>query len=199
MATRLYTIAAGVPFAGTLARGLVTRLGGAADPLALASATIFLPTRRAARVLGDSFARILNGAALLPQIRALGDDDDEEFLFDPASESIDLPPAIDPVRRRLLLAVLVRRWAQLRRQAPPGLARAAAMAAPLARFLDEVQTQQSDLECLRELAPGSLAAHWAEVCDFLIFLHAEWPRILEAEHALDPAERRNRLLLNLAR
>src|SRR6059058_137872 len=114
MATRLYTIAAGVPFAGTLARGLVTRLGGAADPLALASAAIFLPTRRAARVLGDSFARILNGAALLPQIRALGDDDDEEFLFDPASESTDLPPAIDPVRRRLLLAVLVRRWAQLR-------------------------------------------------------------------------------------
>jgi ATP-dependent helicase/nuclease subunit B len=199
MASRVYTITAGVPFAGTLVRGLLARFAGGSDPLALASATIFLPTRRAARVLGDSFARILNGAALLPQIRALGDDEDEEFLFDPASESIDLPPAIEPVRRRLLLAVLVRRWAQLRRQAPPGLARAAAMAAPLARFLDEVQTQQADLECLRALAPESLAAHWAEVCDFLIFLHTEWPRILEAEHALDPAERRNRLLLNLAR
>src|SRR5437868_15353115 len=118
MAPRLYTIAAGVPFADTLARGLIGRLGSERDPLALASATIFLPTRRAARVLGESFARILNGAALLPQVRALGDDEDEEFLFDPANESIELPPAIDLVRRRLLLAVLVRRWAKLRRQAP---------------------------------------------------------------------------------
>ena len=150
-------------------------------------------------MLRDNFVRVLHGVALLPRIRALGDDDDEEFLFDPASENIDLLPAIDPVRRRLLLAVLVRRWAQLRRQVSPGFARAAAMAASLARFFDEVQTQQSDLECLRELAPESLAAHWSDVCDFLVFLHTEWPRILEAEGALDPAERRNRLLSDLAR
>src|SRR5438105_10318909 len=112
MAGRLFTIPAGSDFVGTLARGLIARLDDAGDPQALASATIFLPTRRSARVLGDSFARLLNGAALLPHIRALGQDEDEEFLFAPDSDAIDLPPAIEPVRRRLLLAVLVRRWAQ---------------------------------------------------------------------------------------
>src|SRR5262252_5695284 len=136
MAVRLYTIPAGVSFAGTLARGLVSRLGSPADPLALATATIFLPTRRAQRALAETFARRLDGAALLPQIRALGDDDDEELFFDLGSETIDLPPAIDPVRRRLLLGALVAKWAQQRRDTAPGLARAAAMAAPLARFLD---------------------------------------------------------------
>src|SRR5690349_16616870 len=99
MAAGLYTIPAGTDFGDTLARGLIARLGGVHDPLALAAATIFLPTRRAARVLGDRFARLLNGAVLLPQIRALGDDDDEDFLFDPDADEIDLPPAIHPARR----------------------------------------------------------------------------------------------------
>jgi ATP-dependent helicase/nuclease subunit B len=199
MPARLYTIAAGSNFAGTLARGLIARLDGGRDPLALASATIFLPTRRAARVLGDSFARCLNGSALLPQIRALGQDEDEEFFFDPDTDKFDLPPAIDPVRRRLLLATLLQRWSQQQRGVRPGLARAAAMALPLARFLDEVETQQVTLEALRGLAPDALADHWAEVCDFLLFLREQWPLVLKPEGAIDPAQRRNRLLHNIAR
>ncbi|HEX3429802.1 MAG TPA: double-strand break repair protein AddB [Rhizomicrobium sp.] len=194
----LYTIPAGKDFAGSLARGLLARFESARDPLALASVTIFLPTQRATRVLGDSFARLLNGAALLPQIRGLGTDDDEEFLFDPGTDGIDLPPAIDPVRRRLLLASLVRRWAQQQRAVSPGLARAAAMALPLSRFLDEVKTQQVDLAKLRDLAPEGLAGHWAEVCDFLLFLREQWPLILAAENALDTADRRDRLLRDTA-
>src|SRR5438105_3204496 len=177
MAGRLFTIAAGTDFAGTLARGLIARLDAARDPLALASATIFLPTRRSARVLGDGFTRLLHGAALLPQIRALGDNEDEEFLFDPDTDAIDLPHAVDPVRRRLLLAALVRRWAQQQHGALPGLVRAAAMALPLSRFLDEAETQQADLEKLRELVPEALAGHWAEVRDFSLFLREHWPLI----------------------
>ncbi|MDB5740781.1 MAG: hypothetical protein JWP16_1821, partial [Alphaproteobacteria bacterium] len=41
----VFTIAASAPFAETLARGLLARTGD--DPLALSSATIYLPTRRA--------------------------------------------------------------------------------------------------------------------------------------------------------
>src|SRR5207245_7510916 len=68
----------------------------------------------------------------------------------------------------LLLAALVRRWAQQQHGALPGLVRAAAMALPLSRFLDEAETQQADLEKLRELVPEALAGHWAEVRDFLL-------------------------------
>lgn len=198
MAARFYTIPAGGDFAGSLARGVVARLDGARDLMGLAATTIYLPTRRSARVLGEGFARLLNGAALLPQIRALGDDEDEELLFDPDIGEIDLPPAIDPVRRRLLLAALVRRWEE-RRGSPHGFARTAAMARPLARYLDEINTHQPDLELLREIAPQSHAEHWASVRDFLLFLHEQWPIILAAEGAIDRTDRRNRLLYTAAR
>lgn len=197
MTAGLYTIPAGRDFAGSLARGVMARLDDLHNPIALSSATIFLPTRRAVRVLSDGFARLLAGAGLLPQMRALGADEDEEFLFDPDTE-IDLPPAINPLRRRLLLAALVRRWEE-RRGAPPGFARAAAMARLLARYLDEIETHEPELERLAGLAPESLAAHWASVRNFLVFLHEQWPLVLAAEGAIGRADRRNRLLRDLAR
>ncbi len=42
--------------------------------------------------------------------------------------------------------------------------------------------------------PDGLAAHWQLTVDFLDILRRAWPAILEAEGAIDPAERRNRLL-----
>jgi ATP-dependent helicase/nuclease subunit B len=146
MAANILTIAAGAPFAETLARGLIVRLGS--DPLALAEATIYLPTRRAGRTLSETFAHVLGGAALLPDIRPLGDVDEDEFLFDPSSEDLSLPPVIAPIRRRLLLASLVQRWDKAQRGGTLGFAQAAALARALARFLDETQTQNADLSKL---------------------------------------------------
>jgi ATP-dependent helicase/nuclease subunit B len=199
MNARFYTIPAGTAFADALARGVIESVGATRDPLALASATIYVPTRRAIRALADSFARVLSGAALLPQLRALGDIDEEDILFDAASEDLLLPPAIDPIRRRLLLATLVQRWAQMRRDTPPGFAQAASMARSLARFLDDVETQRAPLDTLEQLVPQSLAEHWMEVRDFLILLREQWPKLLAAEGAIDPTRRRNLLLAELAR
>src|ERR1700734_1294417 len=114
MTANVFTIAAGTAFAETLARGGIARTG-ADDPLALADAAIFLPTRRATRTLSDAFARVLGGAALLPQIRPLGDADEDEFAFDAAGEDITAPPAIAPIRQRLLMATLIQRWDRARR------------------------------------------------------------------------------------
>ena len=92
---------------------------GTLSALALSSAVIYLPTRRAARSFGDAFARVMGGAALLPQFKPLGDSDEDELLFDAAAEGLEFRPAIAPLRRQLLLAQLVRRWdlgrGQLRR------------------------------------------------------------------------------------
>jgi len=198
MRAGIFTIAAGEPFAQTLARGLLDRLG--TEPLALADATVLLPTRRAVRTLADTFARILGGAALLPQLRPLGDVDEDAFLFDAASEDLALAPAIAPIRRRLLLATLVQRWDRAKHgdDAQLGFAQAAQLARALGHFLDEAETQGADLSKLEALAPDALAAHWAEVRDFLIFLREEWPKILAAEQAMELAARRNLLLGALA-
>jgi ATP-dependent helicase/nuclease subunit B len=199
MAASVFTIPASTPFAETLARGLIARACADCDPLALTNITLYLPTRRAARTLNETFARILGGAALLPIVRPLGDVDEEEFLFDIGAEAFTLPAAISPVRRTLLLAAMVQRWDRARRGERLSFAQAAALAGALARFLDEVETQGASLKDLNKLAPAQFAQHWADVNDFLALLHKQWPDLLAAEGKMNSAGRRNLALGTLAR
>ena len=193
---KVFTIAASAPFAETLARGLIARAGD--DPLALSSAVIYLPTRRAARSFGDAFARVMGGAALLPQFRPLGDSDEDELLFDAVAEGLEFKPAITPLRRQLLLAQLVRRWDRTDRGGALSFAQYAALADSLAKVMDEVETQGADLSNLKDLAPADLAEHWEGVARFLEVIRTGWPAILDAENALNPAERRVQGLKQLA-
>src|SRR5260370_26656439 len=83
---RVFTIPASAPFLPTLIRALLDgRLvpGFApaldADPLALAAATIYLPTRRACRLARDIFLDVSGRtAAILPRIVPIGDVDEDE-------------------------------------------------------------------------------------------------------------------------
>ena len=194
---RVLTIAGDQPFAETLAAGLMARYRVDHDPLALASITVFLPTRRAVRNFAETFARMLGGAALLPRFRPLGDADEDELLLLEDGEALDLPPAISPIRRRLLLATIVRHWDERRRGGRIGFAQASALANGLAKLLDEFHTQHCDLALVRDQAPKALAAHWEDVVSLLDVLRKEWPKLLAAEGALDPADRRNRALARL--
>lgn len=191
----IYTIPAGVPFARELAKGVVERTGR--DPLKLADALIFVPTRRAARTLRDAFVEAQAGAALGPRIRALGDVSEEELTFDPTTDDLELPPAVAPLRRRLLLATLVQRW-QERRGEQTGLAQSVAYANELANFLDEAHTQGVDLTQIDGLVTGALATHWQEVVEFLKIVTEQWPGVLEDERAMEPALRRDEMLRRIA-
>jgi ATP-dependent helicase/nuclease subunit B len=190
VAKNIYTIPASAPFAETLARGLIERLG--AEPLALADTTIFLPTRRAARSFGDAFARVLGGAALLPQFKPLGDVDEEEMLFE--DDDLELKPAIAPIRRLLLLTTMIRRWRD-----ELSLSQASALAESLAHVMDELETQNADFRDLSEEIPAALAEHWSVVHDFLDLLYTEWPKLLEAEGTISPAVHRSEALALLAK
>lgn len=191
MAANVLSIAASAPFAETLAKGLIARLGP--EPLALADATIYLPTRRAARTFGDAFARVLGGAALLPRFKALGDVEEDEFLFE--ADALELPPAIAPIRRKLLLMAMIRKW----HGSEMSLSQAAALAVSLASVMDELETQNARLNDLPMEIPAALAAHWAEVFKFLALLETHWPAILQDEGAVNPSARRNLALAALAK
>ncbi len=195
----ILTIPAGAPFAETLARGLIARFDPGRDPLALSAATIFLPTQRAARTLTETFAKLLGGAALLPQMRPLGEVDEDEFLFDgDAADELSLPPAIAPLKRRFLLARLIQRWDETRRGQRLSFAQAASLARGLAHFQDEAETQGADLSRLDDLVPAHLARHWEDVRRFLSILRDAWPAVLAAEGAVNPIARRNEALRLLA-
>src|SRR4051794_30349378 len=90
---RVFSVAPGAPFLPTLVDALLGGQFGAIpgfgqDPLALATVTILVPTRRAARALGDLLlARAASGVTVLPRIRPIGDVDEEEHLLAPSDES----------------------------------------------------------------------------------------------------------------
>ena len=188
----LFTIPAGADFAQSLARGLIARLGE--DRLALPRTIIYLPTRRAARGFGEAFAKLMGGAALLPQFRALGDSEEDDLAFDAAGEGLELLPAITPIRRQLLLAALVRRWGEKTRGGALTMAQGLALAGNLAGLMDEIERQGASLERLEELAPAELAEHWREVTGFLNLIRENWPSVLAEEAKMNPAARRNAAL-----
>ena len=201
MQPKVYTIAPERPFLATLAEGLLAMNAG--DPMRLPRVTILLPTRRAVRALREAFLRAApegreaGTPLLLPRMRPIGDlDSDELTLADGTANggTLAVPPAIPELRRRLLLTQLVMRWGQVRGQAPLLPGQAAALAASLARFVDTVATEGANFARLADLVPRDLAAHWQIVHRFLEILPSQWPHILAAEGALDPAVRRNRLV-----
>jgi ATP-dependent helicase/nuclease subunit B len=206
----LYTIAADRPFLATLAAGLVRLSGG--DPLQLARAVVLLPTRRAVRALREAFLALAppvpragtpmeGGEAgtplLLPRMRPIGDLDADEIV--PIDGADTVPPALSELRRRLLMTRLVLTWGALRTSEAPLPGQAAALAANLARLVDMVETEGASFKSLADLVPADLAEHWQMVCRFLEILPQHWPHMRAAEGALDPAERRNRLLRDQAR
>src|SRR5687768_6522580 len=109
---RVFTIPASVPFLPTLIRALVDGelVAGfkATDPVELARATLYLPTKRACRMAREAFLTELKvDAAVLPRIVPLGSIDEDEFAFADsaiADAVLELPPAIAGLERQSLLA-----------------------------------------------------------------------------------------------
>ena len=190
-------IPAGQSFADALARGILDR--AADDPLKLSEGLILLPSRRACRTLREAFLRLSGGAALLlPRMQPIGDVDAEEVAMLLAAEAdaedvLNIPAAISPLERQLLLAKLIRKAKSVQDQ-NASFEQAVALADSLGRFLDEVQTEGRDFKALGELVPQEFAEHWQLTLDFLKILTEHWPKILEERNVLDVAERRNRLI-----
>jgi ATP-dependent helicase/nuclease subunit B len=212
---RVFTIPASAPFLPTLIQALIDgRLvdgfsPGTADPIALASATLYLPTRRAARLARDVFLDVLGtDAAILPRIVAIGDVDEDEIAFDEAARddfggaALDVPEALGGLERRLLLAALVVKWAtritpKKKGEAPliaNNPAAALALADDLARLMDDMTTRQVPFERLDALVPREVDNYWQLTLDFLKIARDIWPPILKAHGKIEPMARRDLLI-----
>src|SRR5580704_15866469 len=81
------------------------------DPLAVASAIIHVPTRRAGRALAGKLAARLGGrTALMPRILPLGETDAHEYGLAGPEGSAAIESPIGEMLRLLLLASLVAQW-----------------------------------------------------------------------------------------
>lgn len=203
------TIPPGAAFLPALARGLLDGeifpgFAPRGDPIALADATIFLPTRRAARALREAFLDELDGrATLLPRIAPLGDVDEDADVVEPLGEAEhELPPAAAPFERRLTLARMVAAFsAALDRSilslspedgplVPSTAADAIHLAGDLEALIDAIETEEVDVSGLDALIPGEHDRYWAITQAFLKVALAAWPSHVEANGQLDPSRRR---------
>jgi ATP-dependent helicase/nuclease subunit B len=215
--SNVFNIPASAPFLpvlidALLAGKLVPGFPASGDPLALANATLYLPTRRACRLVRDEFLDHIAGeAAILPRIVAIGDIDEDELIFAQAASgelapaALDLPEALSSFERRLLLAELIVKWANspdLHGAAGTPLvantpAAALALADDLARLIDDMTTREVGWDRIDELVRGErpdLDEYWQKSLRLLQILRKRWPQILKERGAIEPAERRDKLI-----
>ncbi|WP_375654289.1 MULTISPECIES: double-strand break repair protein AddB [unclassified Bartonella] len=173
---------------------------------ALADSLIYVPTRRAARALRLAFVeRSDTQSTFLPTIRALGDVDEDSFLF-VENHTSALDPPIGESERLLLLARLIRPWrenlpAHLRAMfgtedvlIPAHSADAIWLAQDLAHLMDEIEAEGADWSELKNIAPDMVAEWWQITLDFLTIVTQNWPKILKEKQRSNPAEWRNQVL-----
>ncbi len=186
-APRLFNIASSQPFATTLAKGLIERLGDA-DPMALARVTLYAPTRRGVRVLTEAFVELAGDKpVMVPRILTLAD------LDDPMGLGAGLPEPIAGTERLLTLTRLVRALGSQK----PHLAQeatATALARDLMSLIDQIHGERLSLDGLDNAAPENHAAHWTETVTFLNILRSGWPAILEDKSKSDPVAHRAELI-----
>jgi ATP-dependent helicase/nuclease subunit B len=210
----VFTIPASAPFVPTLIRALiegklVPGFPAAHDPLALAPATLYLPTRRACRLMRDLFLDATSAtAAILPRIVPIGDVDEDEVVFAQAATgasgatALDLPRELGGLERRMLLAQLVLKWAgritpDKKGEAPlvaSNPASALALADDLARLMDDMTTRGVAWDRLDELVPEALDRYWQLTLEFLKIAREAWPEILAERGVIEPAARRDALI-----
>ena len=191
----VYTIPAHRSFSDALASGLINAIGR--DPLALARGRILLPNNRAVRTVTEAFVRASDGGLVLPRLIAIGDPDIGERLggaLDPLDLADEVPPAIDPLGRQLLLARLIRADGE-------GAAEAMRLAAELARTMDQLAVEEVPPSRLAEAVTETpeLAGHWLQSIERFRAVLDRWPALLAERSVIGLAERRSRLLHALAK
>ncbi len=209
----VYSIPASAPFLRTMIEALVdgalvAGFEARTQPERLATATLYLPTRRAGRLAREVFLDVLGtDAAILPRIVTLGDIDEEELAFAQAaspslSAEIDTAPALDGLPRRLVLAQLIAAWAKGLKPDDPmqaplvigGPASTLALADDLARLMDDMATRGVDWRALDGLVPDALDQYWQMTLRFLKIAADVWPPVLAERGMIEPALRRDLLI-----
>ena len=213
-APHVFSIPPGAPFLPTLAEALISgRLVGdiGADPFALASVTLYLPTQRAVRALSAILAARLGQAALLPRMVPLGEADEAELdlAANPLIENGPdvLAPAMPPLERRLILARLVQSWAEAVDRTllpidddvpflvPSSPADAIGLAADLERLMDALTVEGLPWAEIGGAVEAEYSRYFGLTLDFVKIAAEAWPGILAERGMSDPVSRSRRLVI----
>ena len=171
---RLFGLPPGADFPRELVRGLEARITDY-DPIAVSKIDVFVNTHRMARRVIQVFTE--GPARLLPRIRLVTDLGKDPLLS-------DLPPAADPLARRLELTQLT---AQLIEADPTLAARNAAfdLADSLAALIDEMHGEGVRPQAIADLDVSDQSGHWQRAQRFFGVIS----EYLDAKATPEPDER----------
>ncbi len=191
----IFSIPLGLPFLKILAIHLLKQY----DAYTLARAIVYLPTRQACR----TFRKVLfheagNKALLKPRVIPLNELEETEIALTSLKGCqfiADLPDAMPPARRVLILASLIQR-VRTGLQQDISFSDAISIAHYLGNLIDEFHREELPLTQLERLKPsGKAADHWTTLLDFLKILSHHWPAILQENKVMDSTERHNSIVL----
>ena len=153
---RIFASPPGADFAQSLVDGLIARTADM-SPTDLAKVEIYVNTTRMQRRIRAVFDE--GPARLLPRVRLITD-----LANDPIS--LDLPPAVSPLRRRLELSQFV---AKLLDKEPDLAPRAALydLSDSLAKLMDEMQGEGVRPDVIADLDITDQSGHWERTLAFL--------------------------------
>ncbi len=222
---RVFSIAPGAPFLKTFVeqflRGdIVPDFPPRDQPLALARATIFVPTRRAASLLAREFVHAsARGATILPAIVPLGrldalDPDPADAIENASPFDAGSRAEVSDFERRVILTTLIRAWSEqvkhaiirveadgrLRTNAEEPLLIGASfgaawsLAGELADLIDEFAMEGVAWDALETLAPEEFDPYWGITLRFLRIVTQAWPEHLAERNQMDRAARRMALM-----
>ncbi|MFT3967921.1 MAG: double-strand break repair protein AddB, partial [Sphingobium sp.] len=201
----VFTIPAHRAFADALVAGVLASHGGVrkgGGPDAVAQGLILLPNNRAVRAVRDAFVRASQGGLLLPRLVPVGDVELTErvgLALDAMEEGTDIPPAIDPMRRHMILARLIQD-ARAAEGKPVDASEALRLGIALGTTLDQLLVERKTPRDVAALeVKKELSGHWQTALETLNLLLEAWPRELAARGCIDGADRRNRLFDALAK
>ncbi len=193
----VFNIPLGLSFVDCLAKNILKE--APKTPFSLNDTTILLPNHRSVRALKEAFLRHVDGKVLLlPSIKAIGDIEGEDIGLDTgfSYNAINIPEAISPKHRRLILTNLIL-------EAAPGLGfknllmpQALNLAEDLGNLIDEVETFEASWSDLPNLVDIDLAHHWKQTLTFLEIVTKFWPQYLKEIGLIDASTRRRLLLDN---
>jgi ATP-dependent helicase/nuclease subunit B len=223
---RVFAIAPGAPFLKTFAAALlegrvIEGYSASLGPLALAEATIYVPTRRAAYALAHEFFRAIGRpSVLLPRILPLGALEETETSLHFEEAGLDgtyepgLPEAVGEIARRMRLAGLILTWARALSHAivlvdargkyecdshesflvATTAADAWHLSGELANLIDELIIEDVAWERLDPLVLPEFDPYWRITLDFLNIAIKQWPTILAERNLVDKARRQVALI-----
>lgn len=154
-------------------------------------------------------------AALLPKVKPLGEFDDDLDIFSGlGADELNIPTAISPMERQIILGRLILEWTKhLQRNAqkqfgeediaiPVSTADAFWLATDLGNLIDQFQSQNRSIKAAADAVESTkpdVSDWWNVTMSFLQVVESEWPALLASRNAIDPSDRRNRLLLTEAK